>query len=86
MNTGNEPVFSSNRMLTTLCYQLGPNEKPFYALEGSIEMGGASIMWAKKSLQLFNTYDELNSIASGVKDSGDVYFIPGMVWLIEISV
>ena len=40
-------------------------------------MGGASIMWAKRNLQLFNTYDELTSMASGVKDSGDVYFIPG---------
>lgn len=69
-----------------MCYQLDTNAKPFYALEGSIEMGGASIMWAKKSLQLFNTYDELNSMASGIKDSGDVYFVPGIVLLIEVSV
>lgn len=40
-------------------------------------MGGASIMWARNSLQLFNTYDELNSMVGSVKDSGDVYFVPG---------
>eukprot|EP00826_Nyctotherus_ovalis_P027962 TRINITY_DN2194_c0_g3_i4.p2 TRINITY_DN2194_c0_g3~~TRINITY_DN2194_c0_g3_i4.p2 ORF type:complete len:200 (-),score=60.49 TRINITY_DN2194_c0_g3_i4:77-676(-) len=40
-------------------------------------MGGASIAWARNSLQLFNNYDEFNQMASGVKDSGDVYFVPG---------
>jgi len=33
LNTGNKPVFSKNRMLTTLCYKLGPNATPYYALE-----------------------------------------------------
>ena len=32
-NTGTKPVISSNMLLTTLCYQLGPNAKPYYALE-----------------------------------------------------
>jgi glycerol kinase len=40
-------------------------------------MGGVSIMWAKKGLGLFNTYEELNEMIASVKDSGDVYFVPG---------
>ncbi|MGI9552478.1 MAG: FGGY family carbohydrate kinase [Aurantibacter sp.] len=41
MNTGEEPQFSENGLLTTIAYGLGG--KVFYALEGSIFIAGAAI-------------------------------------------
>ncbi len=76
LNTGHRHVQSRNGMLTTVCYRLGKSAEPFYALEGSVEMGGASIMWAKKNLQLFKDYNELTNMISGIPNSGDVYFVP----------
>ena len=35
MNTGNEPVFSDNGLLTTVAYKIGDTD-PVYALEGSV--------------------------------------------------
>ena len=86
LNTGSKPVQSANGMLTTLCYKLGENATPCYALEvrkhdssfqGSVEMGGASIMWAKKNMQFFSGYEELTQMLESVHNSGDVFFVPG---------
>jgi len=41
-------------------------------------MGGASLMWAKKNLQLFKDYDELTKMISEIPNSGDVFFVPGI--------
>src|SRR6201986_5678850 len=41
LNTGEEPVRSKNGLLTTVCYQFGEN-KPVYALEGSIAVTGSA--------------------------------------------
>jgi glycerol kinase len=32
-NTGENRIFSSRGLLTTVAYQLGPHSKPYYALE-----------------------------------------------------
>lgn len=42
-NTGNEPIVSTNGLLTTVAYQFGPNAKTIYALEGSVAIAGAAI-------------------------------------------
>src|SRR5262245_26534781 len=43
LNTGNTPVASRARMLTTIAYQLGG--KRTYALEGAIFVAGAAVQW-----------------------------------------
>ena len=43
LNTGNKPVFSKNRLLTTIASQLDGEKK--YALEGSIFNAGTSVQW-----------------------------------------
>ncbi|HCT34564.1 MAG TPA: glycerol kinase, partial [Sulfitobacter sp.] len=43
MNTGDTPVRSENRLLTTIAYQF--DGKPTYALEGSIFVAGAVVQW-----------------------------------------
>jgi glycerol kinase len=45
MNTGTEPQFSKNGLLTTIAW--GINDKVYYALEGSVFVAGAAIQWLK---------------------------------------
>src|SRR5262245_36080456 len=45
LNTGNEPIASGNRLLTTVAYQL--NGKRTYALEGAIFIAGAAVQWLR---------------------------------------
>ena len=50
MNTGDTPVRSENRLLTTIAYQF--DGKPTYALEGSIFVAGAVVQWLRDGLQI----------------------------------
>ncbi|PVU94709.1 hypothetical protein BB561_002309 [Smittium simulii] len=74
-NTGASPIFSKNGLLTTVAYQLGPNEKPAYALEGSIAVAGSAIQWLRDKLGIINSAPEINVLAESVKDNGGVYFV-----------
>ncbi len=65
---------STHGLLSTLCYSLGEGQT-FYALEGAVEIAGAAIQWAK-SVNLIKSAGELESLATSVKDCGDIYFVP----------
>ena len=56
LNTGETPVVSQNRLLTTIAYQL--NGKPTYALEGSIFVAGAVVQWLRDGLQIITDASE----------------------------
>lgn len=75
MNTGEEPVFSENGLLTTVAYKIGDN-KPVYALEGSIAVAGSLVQWLRDNLGMIKTSDEIEKLASTVDDNGGVYFVP----------
>ncbi|WP_448952619.1 glycerol kinase GlpK [Labrys neptuniae] len=75
MNTGEKPFHSTAGLLTTLGYKLGDN-KPVYALEGSIAIAGALVQWLRDNLGLVKTAPEIEALANTVKDNGDVYFVP----------
>jgi len=75
MNTGETPVFSSNGLLTTLCYQIG-DRKPVYALEGSIAVTGSLIQWLRDNLKMFDSSPEVEKLALSVADNGGAYFVP----------
>jgi glycerol kinase len=49
LNTGDQPVASKNRLLTTIAYQLGG--KRTYALEGAIFIAGAAVQWLRDALK-----------------------------------
>ena len=72
-NTGSKPVQSKNGLLTTLCYKIGEDTQ--YALEGSVEIAGAAIHWAK-GVGFISSPKELEPLARSVDDCGDVYFVP----------
>ena len=76
MNTGNMPVISKNKMLTTVAWQI--NGKAIYALEGSVFIAGALVQWLRDQLQIIPTAEAIESLAKTVEDNGGVTFIPAL--------
>jgi glycerol kinase len=74
-NTGENIVLSKNGLLTTLAYKIG-NEKPVYALEGSIAVTGSLIQWLRDNLNFFQNAPEVEDMANTVPDNGGAYFVP----------
>ena len=72
-NTGEKPVFSSNGLLTTVGYKLGPNANPAYALEvrrltrgnidgqGSVAIAGAAVKWLRDNLGIIKESSEISN-------------------------
>ncbi|NQT65395.1 MAG: glycerol kinase GlpK [FCB group bacterium] len=75
LNTGNEIVHSKNGLLTTVGYQI-KNQKPVYALEGSVAIAGSLIQWIRDNFSLITESHEINDLAELVEDNGGVYFVP----------
>ncbi len=75
LNTGHELVFSKNGLLTTMCYQF-KDEKPVYALEGSIAITGALVQWLRDNLKMINSAPEIEDLAKTVDDNGGMYLVP----------
>lgn len=74
MNTGEKPVKSSQKLLTTIAWQI--DNRVEYALEGSVFIGGAVVQWLRDKLGIIKSSDEIEKMASKVKDNGGVYFVP----------
>ena len=75
MNTGEEIVPSKNGLLTTVCYKIG-DDKPIYALEGSIAVTGSLVQWLRDNLKMFSSAPEIEELAASVDDNGGAYFVP----------
>jgi len=75
LNTGEKPVPSSHGLLTTLGYKIG-NQKPVYALEGSIAITGALVQWLRDNLGIISKSSEVEALAGSVEDNGGIYFVP----------
>jgi glycerol kinase len=75
LNTGEELVRSSSGLLTTVCYQFG-EQKPVYALEGSIAVTGSAVQWLRDQLGIISGAAEVETLARQVSDNGGVYFVP----------
>jgi glycerol kinase len=75
MNTGERAVDSTCGLLTTLGYKLG-NQKPIYALEGSVAITGALVQWLRDNLGLIQKSSDIELLARTVRDNGGVYFVP----------
>lgn len=75
MNTGTEPVRSTNGLLTTVCYQIG-EEPAVYALEGSIAVAGSLVQWLRDNLGIIADSKDVEELAKTVEDNGGAYFVP----------
>jgi len=74
MNTGDKPIRSDHKLLTTIAWML--DDKVEYALEGSVFMGGAVVQWLRDGLGIINSSEEIETVATSIKDSGGVYLVP----------
>lgn len=66
MNTGNNPVYSENGLLTTI--GLTTKNENYYALEGSVFIGGAAVQWLRDGLNLVENAAETEEKAFFSKD------------------
>jgi len=79
LNTGDTPVVSSNRMLTTIAYQL--DGKPTYALEGSIFIAGAAVQWLRDGMGMIENAGQTGELASQADPGQDVLLVPAFTGL-----
>ncbi len=79
LNTGDSPVTSKNRLLTTIAYQL--DGKPTYALEGSIFIAGAVVQWLRDGLGIIGDAAETQKLAEQADPAQQVYLVPAFVGL-----
>ena len=75
-NSGEKPLFSRNRLLTTvLCQQKG---RRTYALEGSVFVAGSLFQWLRDSIGLIISAPESEMLTRSVEDNGGVYMVPAL--------
>lgn len=79
LNTGDTPVMSKNRLLTTIAYQL--DGKPTYALEGSIFVAGAVVQWLRDGLKIIREAHETQPLAETADPSQSVVLVPAFTGL-----
>lgn len=79
LNTGTTPVASSNRLLTTLAYQLDGQRT--YALEGAIFVAGAAVQWLRDGLGVIRHAAETGAMAATADPAQRVYLVPAFVGL-----
>ncbi len=80
MNTGEVAVTSTQKLLTTVAWQLD-GQKTIYALEGSVFIAGAAVQWLRDGLGIINSASEIETLAASVEDNGGVYLVPAFVGL-----
>jgi glycerol kinase len=79
LNTGDTPVKSRARLLTTIAYQL--DGKRTYALEGAIFIAGAGVQWLRDGLRMISTAAETGTLAANADPADQVYLVPAFVGL-----
>ncbi|TDH64563.1 glycerol kinase [Dankookia rubra] len=79
LNTGDAPVASRHRLLTTIAYQLAG--KRTYALEGAIFVAGAAVQWLRDGLGLIKDAAESGALAAAADPAQRCYLVPAFVGL-----
>jgi len=77
LNTGNTPVTSRNKLLTTIAYQL--DGQPTYALEGSIFVAGAAVQWLRDGLGIIEHAAQSGDLAEEADHTQSVILVPAFV-------
>jgi len=83
MNSGENPMQSTQGLLTTAAYQIGkrigssePISPPIYALEGSVAFSGSTINWLRDRLDLIDSAAETETLALSVASNENMYLVP----------
>jgi len=79
LNTGDQAVLSTNKLLTTIGYRL--KGITTYALEGSIFVAGAAVQWMRDAMGLIETASDTGALARQADLKQDVYLVPAFTGL-----
>ncbi len=79
MNTGDRPILSDNRLLTTIAWKIGDTVN--YALEGSVFVAGSVVQWLRDGLGIIRSSSEIEALASSVPNNGGVFMVPALTGL-----
>ena len=79
MNTGEQPVYSKNGLVTTIAW--GLDGKVNYALEGSIFVAGAAIQWLRDEMRIIDSAEDSEFIARQMPDTNGCYVVPAFTGL-----
>jgi len=79
MNTGSHAYDSKHGLITTLA--AGTDEKPPYALEGSVFTAGAVVQWLRDGLRVIPESRDVEYHAAKVENTGGVYLVPAFTGL-----
>ncbi len=74
MNTGDRAIESRSGLLTTVA--AGMEEKPQYALEGSVFVAGAGVQWLRDSMRMIDNAGQTQDYSRSVEDTAGVYVVP----------
>jgi len=79
MNTGDKPLLSKNRLLSTIAYRL--DGKTTYAIEGSIFVAGAAVQWLRDGLGIISSATECEKLADNLDNNSGIYLVPAFTGL-----
>ena len=79
MHTGEALQRSNHGLITTAAAQT--TERPQYALEGGVFIGGAVVQWLRDGLQAIRSSGDVQALAASVPDTGGVMFVPAFTGL-----
>ncbi|MDP2579391.1 glycerol kinase GlpK [Shimia thalassica] len=79
LNTGGTAVASSNRLLTTVAYQL--DGKTTYALEGAIFVAGAVVQWLRDGLGIIEHARDTMGLALEADPEQELILVPAFTGL-----
>jgi len=79
LHTGDAPMASNNRLLTTLAYRL--DGRPAYALEGAIFSAGSTVQWLRDGLGVIEAAADTETHARSIDSTGGVYLVPAFTGL-----
>ena len=79
LNTGDQALASSNKLLTTVAYRL--NGKTTYALEGSIFVAGAAVQWLRDGIGIIDSAQQTEALAASLDSNHGVYLVPAFTGL-----
>ena len=74
-NTGKEIIQSEKGLITTVGYTKS-GDSPVYALEGSVAIAGSLVQWLRDNMKMIKTSGDIEKLAAGADDCGDVYIVP----------
>lgn len=79
MNTGNKPVLSKHKLLTTIAYCI--KGETIYGLEGSLYQAGTTVKWLRDEMKIIEQAAETEALAKSLPSNEGVYLIPSFTGL-----